>query len=92
MAIIDCSQLIEPHWLWDSYPYVSQTYLRGDEFQEFGLKWYGSGFTFVSTPGWRIKGGKTLDDYPMTAFAGVASLIDLSGADPIDAADQKRSH
>ncbi len=85
MAIIDCSQLIEPHWLWDSYPYVSQTYHLGDEFQEFGLKWYGSGFSYISAPGWRIADGKKLDDYPMTAFAGVAAVVDISGSDMVEA-------
>ena len=84
MAIIDCAQLIEPHWMWDTYPYVSQTYHLGDEFQEFGLKWYGSGFSYVSTPGWRIKDGKTFDDYPITAFAGVAAIIDAPGSGETD--------
>ena len=86
MTIIDCSQLIEPHWLWESYPYVSQTYHLGDEFQEFGLKWFGSGFSYLSAPGWRVKGGKRLDDYPITAFAGVAPVVDVSGMDRIDGA------
>ena len=79
MAIIDCAQMIEPHWKWDCVPFVSQAYDRGDEFQEFGLKWYGFGFNTVTSPGWKIKGASTLDQIPLDHFAGVATVIDLSG-------------
>ena len=84
MAVIDCSQLMEPHWLWDSYPFVSQSYHRGDEFQEFGYRWQGSGFSFVSSPGWRLEGGLRIEDYPLHAFAGVAEVLDASALDVID--------
>lgn len=78
MAIIDCAQTIEPHWKWDCTPFVSQSYTRGDEFQEFGLKWYGFGFSTVTAPGWKIKDGQTLDQVPMDWFIGVATVLDLS--------------
>lgn len=83
MPVIDCSQCMEPHWLWPSYPFVSQSYHRGDEFLEFGYRWRGSGFSFVSAPGWRIPGGKQIDDYPLRMFAGVAQVLDVSGSDLI---------
>lgn len=79
MTLIDLSQRIEPHWAWDSFPLVSQAYDDGDEFQEFGLKWSGRGFTYASSPGWRISEAPTLDDLPIDIFAGVADVIDLSG-------------
>ena len=41
MNYISLSQTIEPHWFWDSFPLVSQSYQDGDEFQEFGLRWAG---------------------------------------------------
>lgn len=84
MAIIDCSQCMEPHWLWPSYPFVSQSYYRGDEFQEFGYRWRGSGFSFTSAPGWRMRGGKRLDEYPLQMFAGVAQVLDVSASEAID--------
>ena len=86
MNIIDCSQCMEPHWLWTSTPFVSQSYHRGDEFQEFGYKWHGSGFSFTSAPGWRMHGGRCLDDYPLQAFAGVARILDVTGLEVIDRA------
>lgn len=81
MSIIDCAQLMEPHWLWESYPFVSQSYHRGDEFQEFGYRWQGSGFSFVSSAGWRQEGGRSIEDYPLRMFAGVAEVLDLGTFD-----------
>ena len=78
MNPIDLAQQIEPHWAWDSFPIVSQAYADGDEFQEFGLRWTGQGFTYCSAPGWHNPSAPTLSDLPMTCFAGVASVIDLS--------------
>ncbi len=57
MRIIDCAPIMEPHWLWETTPFVSQAYVEGDEFQEFGLKWFGTGFSFTSAPGWKLRGG-----------------------------------
>ena len=54
MNYISLSQTIEPHWFWDSFPLVSQSYQDGDEFQEFGLRWAGKGFTYASAPGWHF--------------------------------------
>lgn len=85
MSIIDCSALIEPHFHWPSYPFVSQDPERGDEFQEFGLKWRGPGFSHVTAPGWRIEGGRRLDEFPLHDFASVARIIDLSSCDRISA-------
>ena len=86
MAIIDCSQCMEPHWMWPSYPFVSQSYHRGDEFLEFGFRWRGGGFSSTSAPGWRIRGGKRLEDYPLRTFVGVAQVLDVSGSEAIDEA------
>ena len=79
MPIIDCAQTIEPHFHWQSHSFVSQDPGRGDEFQEFGLKWRGSGFSFVSAPRWRIAGALRLDAYPLDAIAGVATVLDAMG-------------
>lgn len=79
MPIIDCAQTIEPHFHWLSHSFVSQDPARGDEFQEYGLKWRGEGFSFISAPGWRIAGASGLDDHPLEAVAGVASLVDATG-------------
>ena len=76
--IIDLAQRIEPHWAWDTFPLVSQSYEDGDEFQEFGLRWSGQGFTYASSPGWKIPDKPSLDDLPISSFVGVASVIDLS--------------
>ena len=78
--IIDLSQRIEAHWAWDTFPLVSQSYEDGDEFQEFGLRWSGQGFTYASSPGWKIKGEPTLDDLPISNFVGMASVINLSNS------------
>lgn len=80
MTLIDLSQRMEPHWAWDSFPFVSQAYAEEDEFQEFGLRWNGQGFTYASAPGWHRPGAPTLDDLPLEIFAGVASVVDLSSA------------
>ena len=80
--IIDLAQRIEPHWAWDTFPLVSQSYDDGDEFQEFGLRWSGQGFTYASAPGWKIPDKPSLDDLPISNFVGVASVIDLSSSDP----------
>lgn len=87
MAIIDCSALIEPHFHWQSHPFVSQDPARGDEFQEFGLKWRGPGFSFVSAPGWRLRGARRLDDFPLDCFAAVAKIVDVSDLKHIDATE-----
>ena len=78
MNYISLSQTIEPHWFWDSFPLVSQSYQDGDEFQEFGLRWAGKGFTYASAPGWHFPDKPTLDDLGINDFAGVAEVIDLS--------------
>lgn len=80
MDLVDLSQMIEPHWAWDSFPLVSQAYAEGDEFQEFGLRWCGRGFTYTSGPGWHLPDRPTLDDLPIDCFAGVATVIDLTKA------------
>lgn len=80
MALIDCSQVIEAHWAFDSFPFVSQSYADGDEFQEFGLAWSGRGFSYSSAPGWRIAGAPSLDDLAPETFAAVASIVDLTAA------------
>lgn len=77
MTLTDLSQMMDPHWAWDSFPLVSQAFDEGDEFQEFGLRWSGQGFTYASAPGWRRRGAPTLDDLPPETFAGVASVIEL---------------
>lgn len=77
MTIIDCAAMIEPHWRWDTCPFVAQTYHQGDEFQEFGLKWYGTGFSHVTAPGWKIRGAAVLDDYTLDDFVGVATVADF---------------
>ena len=80
MKYISLSQTIEPHWFWDSFPLVSQSYADGDEFQEFGLRWAGAGFTYASSPGWHFANKPSLDDLNIDNFAGVAEVIDLSGS------------
>ena len=81
MRIVDCSQRMEPHWLWETFPFVSQSYHRGDEFLEFGFKLRGGGFSFTSAPGWRVRGGRKLAEYPLDAFAGMAAVLDLPDPD-----------
>ena len=86
MHVVDLAQAMEPHWLWESYPFVSQSYFRGDEFLEFGYHWRGSGFSFVSSPGWKRQGGRNIESYPLRNFAGVANLVDVQSASPVGAA------
>ena len=50
--IIDCSQRIEANWNWNTTTFISQAYKNKDQFQEFGLKWFGRGFTHITTPKW----------------------------------------
>ena len=50
MNYINLSQTIESHWFWDTFPFVSQSYEDGDEFQEFGLRWSGKRFPYSSSP------------------------------------------
>lgn len=80
MRIVDLSQRMEPHWAWDSTPLVSQSFAEGDEFQEFGLRWSGRGFTYQSAPGWTVPGAPSLDDLSPQTFAGVARVVDLTQA------------
>ena len=59
-------------------PLVSQSYEDGDEFQEFGLRWAGKGFTYTSSPGWHFPNKPLLEDFNLDNFAGVAKVIDLT--------------
>ena len=61
MSVIDCAAMLEPHWHWDTCTFVSQSRSEGDEFQEYGLKWRGSGFSQVSAPGWQTRGARRLE-------------------------------
>ncbi|MDE0531387.1 MAG: cyclase family protein [Albidovulum sp.] len=90
MQIVDLAQKMEPHWLWASYPFISQSYFRGDEFLEFGFHWRGSGFSFVSSPGWRRRGGRHIESYPLGNFAGVANIVDVRSASPLSASSIER--
>ena len=83
MTIIDCAAMLEPHWHWDTSTFVSQNRSEGDEFQEFGLKWRGSGFSQVSAPGWKIQGGMLLEDFSLDALVGVARIVDFCPGDEI---------
>ena len=84
MEVVDCAAMLEAHWNWSTSTFISQCRDEGDEFQEFGLKWRGSGFSQVSAPGWKIRDARRLDDYALDTFAGVATVVDLAqpGADP----------
>lgn len=77
MAIVDLSTTIEPHFRWPSYSFVSQAYADGDEFQEFGLRWLGNGFSHVTAPAWKRPRGQKLDDFPLHRFLGPARVVDL---------------
>ena len=50
--IIDCSTRIEANWNWDTTTFISQSYKNNDEFQEFGLKWYGNGLLSLILQAW----------------------------------------
>ena len=78
MEYVSLSQTIEAHWFWDTFPLVSQSYEDGDEFQEFGLRWAGKGFTYSSSPGWHFPDKPLLEDFNLDDFAGVANVIDLT--------------
>ena len=78
MEYVSLSQTIEAHWFWDTFPLVSQSYEDGDEFQEFGLRWSGKGFTYTSSPGWHFPNKPLLEDFNLDNFAGVAKVIDLT--------------
>ena len=78
MEYVSLSQTIEAHWFWDTFPLVSQSYEDGDEFQEFGLRWAGKGFTYTSSPGWHFPNKPLLEDFNLDNFAGVAKVIDLT--------------
>ena len=73
--IIDCSTRIEANWNWDTTTFISQSYKNKDEFQEFGLKWYGKGFTYITTPKWLNKNFKNLDNFDLNIFCGPAVII-----------------
>lgn len=84
MRVIDCAAMLEPHWHWNTTTFVSQSRSEGDEFQEFGLKWRGSGFSQVSSPGWKIQGARALEAYSLDVFAGVAAVVDFDPETEID--------
>ena len=75
--IIDCSTRIEANWNWDTTTFISQSYKNNDEFQEFGLKWYGNGFTYITTPKWLNKNFKNLDNFDLNFFCGPAIVIEI---------------
>ena len=75
--IIDCSSRIEANWNWKTSTFISQSYNNNDEFQEFGLKWLGTGFTFITTPKWLNKKYKNLDDFDLKYFCGSANIIEI---------------
>ena len=76
--IIDCSQRIEANWNWDTTTFISQSYKNKDQFQEFGLKWFGNGFTYITTPKWIDINLKNLDDYDLSLFCGPAIILNFS--------------
>ena len=90
MPILDLAQTMEPHWLWESYPFVSQSYYRDDEFLEFGYHWRGTGFSFVSSPGWKTLGGGLIGSYRLSDFAGIANVVDAPPSSPAGAPDFKQ--
>lgn len=75
--IIDCSQRIEANWNWNTTTFISQAYKNKDQFQEFGLKWLGNGFTYITTPKWIDKDLFNLDDYDISSYCGSAHIIDV---------------
>ena len=83
--IIDCSSTIEGNWKWNSTTFVSQSYSNNDQFQEFGLKWQGHGFTYITTPKWIDKNNNNLDDFDIKYFCGSAIIIDIPDNKKINA-------
>ena len=77
IMIIDCSTRIEANWNWETSTFISQSYKNNDEFQEFGLKWYGKGFTYITTPKWLNKNYKNLDNFDLNHFCGSAIIIEI---------------
>ena len=75
--IIDCSQRIEANWNWETTTFISQAYKNKDQFQEFGLKWFGRGFTYITTPKWLDKNLKNLDDFDLSLFCGSAIILNF---------------
>ena len=75
--ILDCSQRIETNWNWETTTFISQAYKNKDQFQEFGLKWLGRGFTYITTPKWIDSGLKNLDDYDLSLFCGPAIILNF---------------
>ena len=82
--IIDCSQRIEANWNWNTTTFISQAYKNNDQFQEFGLKWCGSGFTYITTPKWINSKYKSLDSYDISLFCGPAVIIDFPNKSKVD--------
>ena len=78
LKIIDCSQRIEANWNWDTTTFISQAYKNKDQFQEFGLKWFGRGFTYITTPKWIDLNSKNLDDFDLSLFCGQAIIVNFS--------------
>ena len=78
LKIIDCSQRIEPNWNWASTTFISQAYKNKDQFQEFGFKWFGSGFTYITTPKWLDSNLKNLDDYHLSLFCGPSIILNFT--------------
>ena len=83
--IIDCSSTIKGNWKWNSTTFVSQSYLNDDQFQEFGLKWQGHGFTYITTPKWINKNNNNLDDFDIKFFCGSAIIVDIPDNKKINA-------
>ena len=83
--IIDCSSTIKGNWKWNSTTFVSQSYSNDDQFQEFGLKWQGHGFTYITTPKWIDKNNNNLDDFDLKYFCGSAIIVDIPDNKKINA-------
>ena len=82
--IIDCSQRIEPNWNWNSTSFISQAYNNNDQFQEFGLKWYGTGFSYVTAPKWIDDKLLNFDDLNLSLFCGKSIIIEIPQNQKID--------
>ena len=80
MRIVDLSHPFRPgHWRWNPILRHTSTHAEGTTFQSGSLQTPLHAFTHVDAPVHFLPDGRSLDQLPVDAWVGEATVVDLSG-------------
>jgi kynurenine formamidase len=90
MRIVDLTLPIIPHWRYGLEQRLAHTFAGGSRTQHTRFTLQSHWYTHIDAPRHFVDGGKTLEEYPLEMFVGMATVLDCSDAGENEAIDAPR--